>query len=101
MDTTNGKTRHRGPSLLAVGTVFPVLFVANLVLVTVLAGGEHFPSPFAPDAADWFSRHRTAVLIGAFLQVGGSLPLGIYTATIVSRMKFFGLRVAGVPLPLF
>jgi len=26
------------------------------------------------------------VLIGAFLQFGASIPLGIYTATIVSRM---------------
>src|ERR1700682_498365 len=101
MDTTNGKTRHRGPSLLAVGTVFAVLVVANLVLVTVLAGGEHFSSPVAPDASDWFSRHRTAVLIGAFLQFGASIPLGIYTATIVSRMQFFGLRVAGVHIALF
>src|SRR6266850_851068 len=101
MDTTNGTMRHRGPSLLAVGTIFAALFVGNLVLVTVLAGGEHFPSPFAPDAADWFSRHRTAVLAGAFLQFGASVPLGIYTATIVSRMQFFGLRVAGVHIALY
>src|SRR5712664_2175284 len=101
MDTTNGTMRHRGPSLLAVGTIFAGLFVASLVLATVLAGGEHFPSPFAPDAADWFSRHRTAVLIGAFLQFGASIHLGIYTATIVSRMQFFGLRVAGVHIALY
>ena len=101
MDTTNGTMRHRGPSLLALGTIFAGLFVASLVLATVLAGGEHFPSPFAPHAADWFSRHRTAVLIGAFLQFGASIPLGIYTATIVSRMQFFGLRVAGVHIALF
>src|ERR1700738_2858419 len=101
MDTTNGTMRHRGPSLLAVETVFPGRFVANLVLVTVLAGGQHSPSPFAPDAADWFSRHRTAVRIGAFLQFGASIPLGIYTATIVSRMQFFGLRAAGPHIALF
>ena len=101
MSTTTGRLRHRGPSLVAVGTIFAVLFLANLVLVTVLAGGEHFPSPFATDAVDWFSRHRTAVLAGAFLQFGASIPLGIYTATIVSRMQFFGLRVAGVQIALF
>src|ERR1700737_2886613 len=101
MVTTNGTMRHRGPSLLAVGTIFAGLFVANLVLVPVLAGGEHFPPPSAPAAADWFSRHRTAVRIGAFLQFGASIPLGIYTATIVSRMQFFGLRVAGIHIALF
>src|SRR3979411_2764254 len=99
MDTTKGTMRHRGPSLLAVGAIFAGLFVANLVLVTVMAGGEHFPSPFAPDAAAWFSRHRTALRVGAFLQFGASIPLGIYTATIVSRMQFFGLHVAGVHIP--
>jgi hypothetical protein len=93
--------RHRGPSLVAVGTIFVVLFVANLVLVTVLAGGEHFPSPFGPDAVGWFSRHPAAVRTGAFLQFGASIPLGIYTATIASRMQFFGLRVAGVHIALF
>src|SRR6266404_2472221 len=99
--TTTAPIRHRGPSLLAVGIVFVLLFLASLVVVTVLAGGGHFPSPFAPGAAQWFARNRTAVLAGAFLQFGASVPLGIYTATIVSRMQFFGVRVAGVHIALF
>jgi len=99
--TTTAPIRHRGPSLLALAIVFVVLFLASLILGTVLAGGEHFPSPFAPGAVEWFSRHRTAVLAGAFLQFGASVPLGIYTATIVSRMQFFGLRVAGVHIALY
>lgn len=102
MDTTTTTTSlHRGPSLLALGIVFATLFVSSLVLTTVLAGGAHFPSPFAPDAAEWFARNRTAVAAGAFLQFGASVPLGIYTATIVSRLQFFGLRVAGVHIALF
>src|SRR6266446_2038673 len=99
--TTTAPIRHRGPSLLALAIAFVVLFLASLILGTVLAGGEHFPSPFAPGAVEWFSRHRTAVLAGAFLQFGASVPLGIYTATIVSRMQFFGLRVAGVHIALY
>lgn len=101
MDTTNRAARHRGPPLAAVGTVFVALFLASLVLGTVLAGGEHFPSPFAPGAVTWFARHRTAVLVGAFLQFGAAIPLGIYTATLASRLQFFGLRVAGVYIALF
>jgi len=99
--TTTAPIRHRGPSLLALGIVFVLLFLASLLLATLLAGGEHLPSPFAPGAVEWFSRHRAAVLAGAFLQFGASVPLGIYTATIVSRMQFFGLRVAGVHIALF
>ena len=102
MDTTTATpVRHRGPSLLALAIVFVLLFLASLVVSTLLAGGEHFPSPFAPGASEWFSRHPAAVLAGAFLQFGASVPLGIYTATIVSRMQFFGLRVAGVHIALY
>src|SRR5712675_2616667 len=102
MDTTTpARVRHRGPSLLALAIVFVLLFLASLVVSTLLAGGEHFPSPFAPGASEWFARHPAAVLVGAFLQFGASIPLGICTATIVSRMQFFGLRVAGVQIALF
>ena len=95
--------KHRGPSLVAVGTAFVVLFVASLVVGTLLAGGEHFPSPFGPEAqsAAWFSRHASAVAVTAFLQFGAAIPLGIYTATAVSRLQFLGLRVAGVFIALF
>ena len=43
----------------------------------------------------------SAVLPGAFLQFGASIPLGIYTAPIVSRLQFLGLRTAGVHIALF
>lgn len=101
MNTTDAK--HRGPSLLALAVVFAGLFVASLVSGTVLAGGDHFPSPFGPEAAAgmYFSRHATAVTVSAFLQFAAAIPLGIYTATAVSRLQFFGLRVAGVFIALF
>jgi hypothetical protein len=94
---------HRGPSLAAVGAVVTVLFVASLVLGTVIAGGEHFPSPFepAPLSSDYFARHAGAVRLAAFLQFGASIPLGIFTATVVSRLRFLGVNVAGTAIALF
>ena len=94
---------HRGPSLLALAITFAALFLASLILGTALAGGEHFPSPFGPEgcAGAYFSQHAKAVAISAFLQFGAAIPLGIYTATAVSRLQFFGLRVAGVFIALF
>ena len=95
--------RHRGPSLLAVGIAFVALFLASLFVGTMLAGGEHFPSPFGPEeqSGAYFSRHASAVAVTAFLQFGSAIPLGIYTATVVSRLQFLGLRVAGVFISLF
>jgi hypothetical protein len=37
----------------------------------------------------------------AFLQFGAAIPLGIFTATMVSRLQFLGVRVAGVHIALF
>src|SRR5207245_5637468 len=93
----------RAPSLAAVAITFVALFLASLILGTVLAGGEHFPSPFGPEglSSAYFSQHATPVTVSAFLQFGAAIPLGIYTATAVSRLQFFGLRVAGVFIALF
>src|SRR6266436_1990911 len=94
---------HRGPSLLALAITFAALFLASLILGTALAGGEHFPSLYGPEgySSTYFSQHAKAVAISAFLQFGAAIPLGIYTATAVSRLQFFGLRVAGVFIALF
>jgi hypothetical protein len=37
----------------------------------------------------------------AFLQFGAAIPLGIFTATMVSRLQFFGVRAAGATIALF
>lgn len=99
MDTTE----HRGPSLGVVGFLFAALFIGSLAVGTALAGGDHFPSPYAPASvtAAWFAQHARAVAAAAFLQFGASIPLGIYTATVVSRLQFLGLRAAGVLIALF
>jgi hypothetical protein len=95
--------RHRGPPLLAVAIVFTTLFVASLVVSTAMAGGEHFPSPFQPEALSngYFAQHAEAVRVGAFLQLGSAVPLGIFTATVVSQLRFLGLNVAGTFIALF
>src|SRR2546428_1562733 len=97
------KIEHRGPNSVGAAITFVALFLASLILGTVLAGREPFPSPFGPEglSSAYFSQHATAVTVSAFLQFGAAIPLGIYTATAVSRLQFFGLRVAGVFIALF
>jgi hypothetical protein len=48
-----------------------------------------------------FQAHPKAVMVGAFLQFGAAIPLGIFTATMVSRLRFLGVRVAGPSIALF
>jgi hypothetical protein len=95
--------RHRGPSLAALSIIYVVLFLASLVSTAIMTKGGHFPSPFsAPDGAQgFFARNGDAVRIAAFLQFGSAVPLGIFTATVVSRLQFLGMNVAGVFISLF
>jgi len=97
------RLRHRGPSLVIVGAVFTALFLASLIVSTAMAGGQHFPSPFQPEALSsaWFAEHAWAVRLGAFLQFGAAVPFGIFTATAVSRVRFLGVDVAGTLIGLF
>jgi hypothetical protein len=96
------EARHRGPNLGAVSAVYTVLFLSSLVVTAIMTKGSHFPSPFiAPDLAQaFFAGNRGAVGIGAFLQFGATVPLGIFTATVVSRLQFLGVNVAGVFIAL-
>jgi hypothetical protein len=41
------------------------------------------------------------VLLCAALQFGAAVPLGIFTATAVSRLRFLGVRAAGTDIALF
>jgi len=94
---------HRGPSLLALGIVHALLFVLGVAGATLLAGGDHFPSPFQSDALShaWFTKHPDALRIGSFFVFGAAVPLGLFSATVASRLRFLGIEVAGVSIALF
>jgi len=97
------EARHRGPNLAALSVVYTILFLASLSVTAIMTKGDHFPSPFiAPDLAQaFFAKNGNAVSIAAFLQFGAAVPLGIFTATVVSRLQFLGINVAGVFITLF
>jgi hypothetical protein len=96
------RVQHAGPPLGPVAVVYTVLFLAGLYPVTVFGGQPHFPGPWEspPTIAGVFDARPTAVRICAFLQFGAAIPLGIFVATIVSRLQFLGARVAGVSIAL-
>ena len=49
----------------------------------------------------YFHTHPMNVLICVFLQIGALIPLGIFTATVVSRLRFLGIKAAGPNIALF
>src|SRR5262245_28226257 len=92
--------RHRGPSLTAVAVVYAIMVLAGIGAPTMMAGGQHYPSPFEPDATRWFSENRGAALASAFFLFGSAAPLAIFTATATSRLQFLGMKVAGIHITL-
>src|SRR6266404_7646359 len=104
METTNiSNIKHAGPNPGIVAIVYTILFNAGLYFVISFTGGPHFPGPWesAETIAAYFQDHSRAVLACAFLQFGAAIPLGIFTATTVSRLQFLGVRVAGAHIALF
>jgi hypothetical protein len=95
--------RHRGPHLGALAIVITVLFIAGLYPVTLFGGMPYFPGPWeSPSTISHFFESRPdAVLLCVFLQFPSMLVLGIYTATIVSRLRFLGINAAGASIALF
>jgi hypothetical protein len=100
---TKALLRHAGPPLGIVATIFVLVFNAGLYPVTPLGGSPVFPGPGASiDVISAFFRAcPSAVLFCAALQFGAAIPLGIFTATAVSRLRFLGVRAAGTDIALF
>lgn len=95
--------RHASPPLGIVAIVFTVLFCAGLYPVTVFGGTPHFPGPYEPaeTIVSFFQLRPKAVLLCAFLHFGSSVPLGIFTASVVSRLRFLGVKAAGATIALY
>lgn len=115
MNTTNQTAKgHAGPNPGIVAIVYTLLFNAGLFFVVSFRPPEdlaasatavrpYFPGPWesAETIATYFQTHAHAVLLCAFLQFGAAIPLGIFTATMVSRLQFLGIRAAGAHIALF
>jgi hypothetical protein len=112
--TIQRKPRHRGPHPGALAIIYTLLFSLGLYFVVSFRSPEHlaasatavrpyFPGPWesAQTIVSYFQAHSHSVLLCAFLQFGAAIPLGIFTATMVSRFRFLGVRAAGAYISLF
>lgn len=100
-DTNPRRVAQGGPPLAIVAAVFAGLFVAGLVVSSVLGGGS-FPSPFGDPAMiqAYFAEVREAVLAGAVFQFAAAVPLVIFAAAVHTRLHQLGVRAAGATIAL-
>ena len=97
------RIRHASPPLGIVAAAFALLFLAGLYPVTMFGGQPYFPGPgeSAETIVAFFRTRPTAVLVCAALHFGAAIPLGIFAASVVSRLQFLGVRAAGASIALF
>src|SRR5258708_4314845 len=96
-------TRFAGPPLLPLAIRYTLPFVAHVASAILLSDGPPFVTPFgnAEGARDFFAANPLAVKVSAFFFFGSAVPLAIYTATVVSRLRYLGVRAAGTNIALF
>src|SRR5271170_5183607 len=98
------ENKHKGPHLGMLAIIFAVLFNTGLSFVISLSGRPpYFPGPWEPAAtlAAYFQNYPHDVLMCALFQFGSAIPLGIFTATIASRLQFLHSKAAGTYITLF
>jgi hypothetical protein len=88
---------------MLLGIVHILLFAANLVSGAALRHGSPFVNPFA--AGDvvraFFLQHPLATRVSSFFLFASAVPLGLFAVTMVSRLRFMGVRAAGTNIALF
>jgi hypothetical protein len=100
---TKAIPRFRGPSLILLAIAHILVFVAGLVAAATLRHGALYVTPFASaeDLRSFFEKTPTAVRVGNFFLFGSAVPFGIFAVTIVSRLRYMGVRAAGTNIALF
>jgi hypothetical protein len=101
--SSRDSARHPSPPLGLLATVFTGLFLGSLAAGAILTGGAPFPIPFGatPESLRYFVEHSAAVRVAAFFQFAAAIPLGLFTAVVVSRLRFLGIEAAGVTIAQF
>jgi hypothetical protein len=101
---TMNQDKHMGPHPGILAIIFTCLFNAGLSFVISLSGTPpYFPGPWesAETIAVYFQNQSHDVLMCAFFQFGAAIPLGIFVATVVSRLRFLGIKAAGPSIAFF
>jgi len=103
MKSSQPTLTHAGPSLWGLALVYTSLATTGLVSGVLLKHGAGTVNPFGPaeDARRFFADNPVALQVSSFFQFGSAVSLGIYVATVVSRLRFLGVRAAGSHIALF
>ncbi len=102
MNTAVAVPVHKGPHPGMLAILYMALFCAGLYPVTVLYKPPAWPGPWeqASTILAYFQANGARVLFCIVLQFGAMVCLGLFTATVVSRLQFLGARATGTFIAL-
>lgn len=102
-NSSSRPNRHLGPSLLLVAIIYIVLVIAGIFTGLMLAPRSAFPMPNQPvqNALSYYSLYANTARWASFFEFASAIPLGIFTVTVVSRLRFLGVRATGELIALY
>jgi hypothetical protein len=95
--------RFRGPHLGILAVIYTVLFIFGLsFVITFTPGAPHYPNPYDPAEAitAYFREHPHDALMCTFFQFLSAIPLGIFTVTAWTRLRWLGVMAVGPSIGL-
>src|SRR5580704_9016120 len=91
------RVHHSGPPLLLPALSYTILVIAGAV---TLGSTMASPHDAAHQGAAYVAGIARATIWGSFFEFGSAVPLMIFVATIVSRLRFLRVRAAGEVIAL-
>jgi hypothetical protein len=90
--------RHAGPPLL----LLTIVYIAFLLAGSYgLKAAFLIPRDSQEKALAYIARYGWSIQLGSFFELASAIPLGIFMATTISRLRFLGVRAAGESIALF
>ena len=102
MNAVAAAATHKGPHAGMLAVLYTVLFCVGLYPVTALYKAPYWPGPWetASVIIPYFQNYGGRVLFCICLQFGAMVCLGLFTASVVSRLHFLGARATGTMIAL-
>jgi len=88
---------HAGPPLIVITILYAALVVAG---GSTLKAAFSIPHDSAEQALAYVAKFSLSIQWGSFCELGSAVLLGIFVATVISRLRFLGVRAAGETIAL-
>lgn len=88
---------HKGPHAGMLALLYTLLFCIGLYPVTQFYKLPYWPGPWEPASVivPYFQNYGSRVLFCIVLQFGALVCFGLFAVTVVSRLRFLGVKAAG------